>query len=69
MKIGDLVGYKRFVTLGGRMGATMIVEECQGIILRTYMEDSKVKFVDLALNNGEYRSRVSIRKLELLNEC
>ena len=68
MKVGDLVGYKRFVGLGGRLGAKMIEEDCQGIILRTYTRDSEVMFVDLVLNNGEYKSHVSITKLELLNE-
>jgi hypothetical protein len=69
MNVGDLVRYKRFIGLGGRMGAKMIEEDCQGIILRTHIIDSKVKFVDLVLNNGEQKYQVSILKLELLNEC
>ena len=69
MKVGDLVGYKRFVGLGGRLGAKMIEDDCQGIVLRTHVRDSQVKFVDLVLNNGEQKYQVSISKLELLNEC
>ena len=69
--VGDLVRFKRMVSLGGRMGATLVEEEyqkAQGIIVKVHIRNSGREYVDLVLNTGEYMQDISVTRLEMLSE-